>query len=49
MPWAPASRAIAEKRSTLGIPSVRVFRRVAILLMLTESFVTRRSLVRLAR
>src|SRR5512133_2787841 len=40
MPCAPASRAIVERRSRLGIPIVRVFRSVAILFTFTDSRVT---------
>src|SRR5262245_43356529 len=36
-PWAPASRTRRAARATLGMPLVRVFRRVATLLTLTLS------------
>src|SRR5579862_3759635 len=41
MPWAPALSAISAMRTTLGMVPTRELRRVATLLTLTLSFVTR--------
>src|SRR5688572_30592878 len=41
MPCAPASSAVRAARTTLGMPSSRVLRSVAILFRFTLSFVTR--------
>src|SRR5579862_6441929 len=48
MPCAPAASAIADRRATSGMPFSRVFRSVAILLTLTDRWVTGASLFSVA-